>query len=212
MSDMSPFLGRGATGFTVDRRYRAQPQSADAPPDMVALLGGRRRGDHIADPTATADPLELARAEAYEQGLAYARAEAQAEAQAAEAARARFAFGFERLDAALGAQLAERLSETVAALCEATLAPLALDRKALAARVERAVALFARADDARVIRMNLEDIARVAPLLPPEWTFHADPTLAPGELRVESASGGVEDGPAQWARAIRAAIDPAAGQ
>ena len=58
--------------------------------------------------------------------------------------------------------------------------------------------------------MNLEDIKRVAPLLPPEWKFHPDPALAPGELRVETSTGGVEDGPSLWARAIRECLDPAA--
>ena len=206
MSDMSSLMGRSGGGFSADPRYLAMPRGEVS--GMMALLGGRRTDDHGPEPAT--DPIELARAEAYEQGLAYARAEAQTELQAAEAAHARFALGFDRLNTELCEQLAQRLTETVIALCEATLAPLALDRKALAGRVERAVAMFARADDERVIRMNLEDIKRVAPLLPPEWKFHPDPALAPGELRVETASGGVEDGPSLWARAIREAINPAA--
>ena len=208
MSDMSTLMGRTAGGFSADPRYLAASENEGEVSGMMALLGGRRATDNRPPPAA--DPIELARAEAYEQGLAYARAEAQAEAQAAEEARAKFALGFDRLNADLCEQLAQRLTETVVALCEGALAPLALDRKALAGRVKRAVAMFARADDERVIRMNLEDIKRVAPLLPPEWKFHPDPALAPGELRVETASGGVEDGPSLWARAIREAINPAA--
>ena len=210
MSDMASLMGRTGGGFSADPRYLVVSDNAEGATGIMALLGGRHSPDDRAPPAA--DPVELARAEAYEQGLAYARAEAQAEAQAAEEARARFALGFERLNAELCEQLAQRLTETVIALCEATLAPLALDRKALAGRVERAAGMFARADDERVIRMNLEDIKRVAPLLPPEWKFHPDPALAPGELRVETATGGVEDGPSHWARAIREAIDPAAGK
>ena len=106
----------------------------------------------------------------------------------------------------------QRLTETVAALCEATLAPLALNRPLLAERVRRAITLFSRADDERVIRLNPDDLEAVRPLLPADWAFAADPALAPGALRVETASGGAEDGPDQWRRAIAEALDPALGK
>ena len=194
MSDLSQLFGRQPGIFAADPRFAGR----DEGPGTTAAQG--------ADAA-----MAAARAEAFEQGLAYARAEAQAEAEAAAAVTRRFAFGFARLDAELSADLAARITETVVALCEATLGPLAVERKALAARVERAVAMFSRVDDERVIRMNLDDITRVAPLLPPEWKFVADPTLPAGTLRVETQSGGVEDGPAEWVRAIRQTLGLATG-
>ncbi len=108
--------------------------------------------------------------------------------------------------------LRQRLLATVVALCEAALAPLALDMPALARRVERAAALFMRADDERVIRLNADDLAVVRDLLPPDWAFVPDPALERGALRVETrsgglAAGGAEDGPTQWRQAIAEALD-----
>lgn len=152
------------------------------------------------------DPLAMAYAEGHAAGLAEARAEAEAEAIAADAARERLSFSFARLDAELAEQLRLKLHQTVIALSEATLQPLALDAGALARRVERAVAMFVRADDERVIRLHPDDAALVAATLPPDWQFIPDPTLERGALRIETASGGVEDGPAQWHAAITEAL------
>jgi len=92
------------------------------------------------------------------------------------------------------------------ALCEATLVPYALDEKVLARRIERAVAMFSRAEDERVIRLNPEDLALLTDHLREEWTVLPDPALERGALRVETQSGGVEDGPAQWRRALAEAF------
>lgn len=155
---------------------------------------------------APADPVALAFAEGHAAGYAEARAQAEAEERAAAEARTRLGFSFARLDTDLAEQLRHKLHETVTALCEATLAPLALDTEALARRVRTAVSMFVRADDERVIRLHPEDIALVADQLPPDWQFLADPALERGALRVETATGGIEDGPAQWRIAITEAL------
>ena len=66
--------------------------------------------------------------------------------------------------------------------------------------------MLARADDDRVIRLHPDDMALVAPRLAPDWGVEPDPALERGSLRVETASGGVEDGPATWRRAIAEAL------
>lgn len=152
------------------------------------------------------DPVTLAYARGYDAGRAEAMAEAENSAVMADAARDRFALSFARMDDELAEALRQRLHETVVALCEETLHPLALDAEALAARVERAVAMFARADDERTIRLNPDDLAVVARLLPTEWTFTPDPALPRGALRVETQTGGVEDGPEQWRAAVIEAL------
>ena len=158
------------------------------------------------------DPLDMAHAGGFVAGHAAGRAEAEAEAARQRDATARLTLAFSRLDADLAEQLRQRLVETVAALCEDALAPMALDRERLAARVARAVAMFSRAEDERVVRLNPDDLDAVRAALPVGWNFLPDPALVPGALRVETANGGAEDGPVQWRRAIARALDPAVGQ
>lgn len=158
------------------------------------------------EPVQIEDPVALAWAEGYARGLEEARDEA-AEAMAAEAeARAALTLSLTRLDAELAEALRQRLQDTVLALCEQTLVPYALDAEVLARRVERAVAMFSRAEDERVIRLHPDDLALVSEKLAADWTVTPDPTLERGALRIESQSGGVEDGPAQWRRALTEAF------
>lgn len=193
---MSDFVARFAVGgFARDTRFAGHP-SFSPPHAAPACTAG----------DAAPDPLALAYARGHDAGRSEALAEAGLAAQDADATRERFAFSFARLDGALAEALRQRLHETVVALCEETLRPLALDPAALALRIERAVAMFARADDERVIRLHPDDHAVVASLLPGDWAFAADPALARGALRVETQSGGVEDGPEQWRTAIIEAL------
>lgn len=162
--------------------------------------------EHEAPAEPEIDPLDAAHARGFAEGLAAGRAEAEAARAEADAARAAFAFAFQRLDAELAEALRLRLRETVLALCEASLAPLAIDPEALAHRAKVAAELFRRSDDQRVIRLHPDDHALVAAQLPPGWTYQDDAGLARGTLRVETTSGGAEDGPVQWRRALDEAL------
>ena len=199
-----PFKGR-VSGFGV-------PSTGEP---LFALAGGA--GDfageleHIAvesrsPSSAGEDPVSRAFAQGYAQGADEARAAALAEAALADAARHRIETALSRLDAALVDQLQDRLRETVVALCEAAIAPAAIDPVALAARVTTAAAMLARAEDARVIRLHPEDLALVGNRLPEDWHFEPDPALERGSVRVEGANGGVEDGPEHWRRALAEAL------
>ncbi len=152
------------------------------------------------------DPIAIAWADGFAAGIQQAQAEAAEQSRIEAEARAALSLAFTRLDRDLAETLHRRLRDTVAALCEAALAPLALDEDALAARIERAAAMFARADDERVIRLNPDDLALISPRLADDWQVVPDPALPRGGLRVETASGGVEDGPAEWRRAIAEAM------
>ena len=179
-----------STGFASDPRFAA----GAAPPPA-------------SDQQAQApDPVELAWADGYDQGRAEALAEAEARMAGDEAARARIELSLARLDADLAEQLRQKLHATVEALCEAAIAPLALDPAALAARVERAAAMLARADDARLLRLHPDDLPLVAARLPEGLEVLPDPALERGALRIESTAGGVEDGPSHWRRAIAEAL------
>lgn len=199
---MSSFTALSAPAGSFARDSRFVPRGPEtmgggvAPPEPPA-----------APEEAEPDPLEMALAQGFAEGLAAARAEAEAAARQADEARERFAFAFSRLDAELTEALRQRLLDTVVALCEATLQPLALDKDALAGRVRKAAEMFARADDERVFRLHPDDIAVVQPLLPTEWSFAPDPALTRGTIRVETQAGGAEDGPETWRRAIAEALN-----
>lgn len=159
------------------------------------------------DDTPGEDPLARAFAEGFAAGADEARTQAAENAATEAAARDALTLSFTRLEHDLAEQLRLRLRDTVAALCEAALAPLALDEDALMRRIDQAVALFARADDERVIRLHPDDLKLVSPRLAKDWNVVPDPALARGALRVEAANGGVEDGPPQWRAAIAEALD-----
>ncbi|MCC6828102.1 MAG: flagellar biosynthesis protein [Novosphingobium sp.] len=152
------------------------------------------------------DPVAIAFSEGFAAGYGEAQEQAAEQARLDEAAREGLTLSFARLDRDLGEELRLRLRDTVAALCEAALAPLAMDEDALTRRIERAVAMLSRADDDRVIRLHPDDLALVAPRLCAEWQVVPDPALERGALRVETSAGGVEDGPDQWRRAIAEAL------
>jgi flagellar assembly protein FliH len=187
------------TGFRSDARF--VPMAAQAEPAFDAEPFPQVELE---------DPVAVAFAEGFAAGAAEAQARAAQQAAADSAARELLGLSFARLDADLEDQLRQRLRDTVAALCEAAIAPLALDEDALIRRIERAVSLLARADDTRVIRLHPDDIAMLAPKFAEDWQVVPDPALTRGALRVETAAGGgVEDGPEHWRRAIAEALHQA---
>jgi flagellar assembly protein FliH len=152
------------------------------------------------------DPLAIAYAQGYAAGAAEAQARADERARADAEAHEGLELSFTRLDRELCEELRQRLLDTVAALCEAAIAPLALDEAALMRRIERAVSLLARADDERMIRLHPDDVALLSPRFATDWQVVPDRTLDRGALRIEAANGGVEDGPELWRRAIAEAL------
>jgi flagellar assembly protein FliH len=220
MSDLGAMLAGGAS-FTPDARFAALHGIEDTLPTPLSVMRMRFVKDAsqqalpvFAEPDdhAPPDPVEEARDQAYAQGWADAQEAAQQTAAQADEARGRMETVFHRLDGELAEQFRQRLMETVIALCERCLAPLALDKDALMRRVEAAAAMFNRADDDRVIRLNPEDLAAIRARLPNDWDVQGDPAMERGAIRVESRStgleaGGAEDGPQQWRRAIVEALD-----
>lgn len=171
--------------FVLDQRFAPLPPSAEAEPG---------------------DPLAEAWHEGYAAGRAEAEDEAAARAEADAAARGRIELALARLDAEQAEVLRARLLAAVEALCSAAIAPLALDVDALTVRIERAAAMLARADDERVLRLHPADLALIGPRLPAGLAVQGDPALERGSLRIETAAGGVEDGPEHWRRAIAEAL------
>ena len=180
-------LARTEGGFARDNRYvpYAERDADDAP---------------------AFDPIADAYARGLAEGAVAANDTARAEAAAADAARHRIETALARMDNAATDQFAERLKDTVLALCRAVLAEVALAPDALARRVTVAAAMFSRAGDERVIRMHPEDLALVQGRLPDDWHCEPDPQMERGALRIETHGGGIEDGPAQWRTALEEAL------
>lgn len=153
-----------------------------------------------------ADPLTDAYERGYHEGATSAAQDARAAEQQRDAARAAIELAFAQLDADDAAKLSERLRNTVLALCEAAVLPLALDTEGLARRVERAVGMLQRAQDERVVRLHPEDLVLIGARLPASLTVEADPSVERGGLRIETTDGGIEDGPSHWRRALAEAF------
>lgn len=193
-------LGQVSAGFAHDRRF-----FRDLVIPEVHLDAPNTHLDAQND-TEELDPVADAWADGYARGMGEAQEAAAQIIAEREAAVAKIELAFSRLDAAMQADLKDRLRETVIALCESAIAPAALDPDGLTRRVEVAAAMLARAEDARVIRLHPEDLALIAARLPEDWHFEPDAALERGAVRVEGAVGGVENGPEQWRRSIEEAL------
>ncbi|WP_120077711.1 FliH/SctL family protein [Aurantiacibacter odishensis] len=173
-------LSQGS-GFQPDARFGAAPAPIKEPeperPDAVLA-------DMLAD--AEARGREAALAEMASEG----------------AARAALKLSFQKLDAQLNEQLAQRLAETVAALCESALAPMVLDSEALQRRCKNAADLLTDATDAR-LRLHPDDTALLDPQFAQCWTIVSAPEQARGTVVFETADGTVRDGPDEWRSALR---------
>lgn len=165
---------------------------------------GTLAGDDQAEP---ADPVALAYAAGYAEGSAAANAAAEVSLAEALAARGAIELAIIRHNAELEDHWRHRLEETVEILCNAALAPLAIDPAALASRIARAAALLSRADDERLLRLHPDDLVLVEQALPPGLPVAADPALPRGTVRIESTQGGVEDGPEAWRAALTEALN-----
>jgi flagellar assembly protein FliH len=185
------------------------------PLNLLRSRGGFSRDPRfssmLACPTAKpADPEPDPIAEAYERGFADGSAQAREAALRAErerdADRGAIELAFAQFDEHSEAELRERLRQTVLALCEETILPMALDAEGLAVRIGKATEMLQRAQDERRVLLNPDDLALVEDQLPNGLKVEAEPTVERGGLRIETPDGGIEDGPTQWRRILAEAF------
>ena len=185
--------------------FRARPLEATAPTPRgasdaapVHFAPGRPAG---AAPTAgIPDPQDDPLRAAWSDGFAAGRA-VTPDQDVLHALSTQFA----RLGARVDAALADRLRETVLALCRQLLSDAAFDPAELERRV--AVALDRLGEVAAVACRCHPDAAETArALLPDGVRIAADAALAPNAFVLDTAHGGVSDGPEEWGRALAAAL------
>ena len=159
------------------------------------------------------DSIDLAREEreaalelAFEQGRAEGEAASFAKAQLELAARDRLAMQMQQMDAAIQQALTDRLRETVAALCEQTLHPLACDVPLLQKRCEQAAAALGESMAGLKLHLHPDDIAQIDPTFAASWTIVPDTEAERGSLLLEGVDSGISDGPALWRSQIEAAL------
>ncbi len=142
----------------------------------------------------------------YDQGLADAREAAAMERDVTAAATDLLARSLTRLDEQQAAHLADRLRDTVVALCDTIIEEAAIDEAALTRRIALALAMLRRAEDDRILRIHPDDAGLIAKWVPDDLTIVPDPAIERGTIRVEMSVGGVETGPRQWREAIASAV------
>lgn len=177
------------TGFSADNRYGLS--SADAAAQAMELAQAEQDA-----------ALAEALAKAEQRGREAALAEMEAEGKLA----GRLALKLKRMDEAMQEQLATRLAETVCALCEATLAPLATDPAALQKRCVDAAGMVGEGIIDASLRLHPADIALLDPGFASTWHIVPDVGLERGSVQFDMAEGAVRDGPAQWRLALREAL------
>ncbi|WP_086617909.1 FliH/SctL family protein [Erythrobacter tepidarius] len=195
-----------------------------APPGWLTLLGEtsefRETAPGIVAPAAPdapqvmpqpapepfADPSADALAQAYARGEAAGRAAALAEAEQHADRQRALRLAFRKLDEAASEVLAADLADTVIALCDGVLAAHAADRAALLVRCREAARRIGGAAAGLRLHLHPADIESLGPAALEGWAVIADSTIEPGGLLLEGADGAVRDGPADWRRAIAAAV------
>ncbi len=187
--------------------FRPLHADADGPTRGAFRTDRRFAGSSQANAAATPpaprdDPLS----NAWDAGFRTATDQIRADMARDAGAIAQVELAYARLADKDAEALAEKLRETVIALCSTVLDGASIDPDTLSRRIASALALLRRSTDGKVLRLHPDDLALIGNRLPTGLESRADPTLARGALRIETVAGGVEDGPAQWREAIEAAV------
>ena len=190
----------------------AEPSANGGPRWMSALASDdgfqpdirftERRSANRRAPEPKPDPV----AEAFLRGVAQGKAEAAAEQDLEEAHRAHLRLALTRFDTEQAEDFRMLLAEAVVQLCEATIAPAAIDPDALTARCDKVVALMRDKATQSRLYLHPDDIALLDPEFAQERDVTADPSLERGTIRAEGPDGGFSDGPGDWRRQLAEAL------
>ncbi|WP_019833824.1 FliH/SctL family protein [Sphingomonas sp. PR090111-T3T-6A] len=145
-------------------------------------------------------------AQGYAAGLEAGRREADKERDALE----RLALGLQMLRPEPTQGLGAMIATTVERLVRQVMGEVDVDVGTLMDRAQAAAALIGEETRPTVLKLNPADISRLNSAELPV-SIEADPTLAPGDLRLETGAGAIEDGASVRLERLRAALDRVAG-
>lgn len=165
--------------------------------------------DEIALPPEPVDMEGIAQ-EAYEIGHAAGLAAGRAEAAPEIRALHRLAEGLETLRPEPVAALGGLIAATVERLLTELMGSVEIDRATLLARAEAVALLIGEETRPAVLKLNPADLERLQGATLPV-ALEADPAIGLGGLRLETAQGWIEDGPAVRLEKLRAALDRVTG-
>ncbi len=185
-------LGESA-GFREAPLFGAPEEPAPPPPEPAS----------DAPPS---DPHAEALARAYADGIAAGRAAAEAEGEALGRRQRTLRLTFRTLDEAALEVLAEDLAATVETLCAGVLGEAARAPEGLRERCKAAARRIGGAADTLVLHLHPEDIGLIDAGALAAMRLAPDPALEPGSVVIAGPDGSVADGPAEWRRAIAAAV------
>ena len=141
-------------------------------------------------------------AQGYAAGLEAGRREADKERDALE----RLAMGLQMLRPEPTQGLGAMIATTVERLVRQVMGEVEVDVDTLMDRAQAAAALIGEETRPTVLKLNPEDLSRLNRAELPV-SVEADPALAPGDLRLETGAGSVEDGPSVRLERLRCALD-----
>lgn len=102
--------------------------------------------------------------------------------------------------------LGAMIAATVERLLVEVMGEVEMDRETLLARAQAAAALIGDETKPSVLKLNAADVSRLQGVELPV-ALAVDPFLAPGEMRLETGSGSIEDGPKVRLQRLRAAFE-----
>ena len=145
-------------------------------------------------------------AEAFARGEAAGRQAVIAEQHALAEQKAGLRQTFRSLDQAAMDALAADLSQTVIALCSQAFADFIPAPEALKQRCQKAAQRLGAGAVEATLHLHPDDLLLIDKADLGAWKIVGDPTVERGGLRFETTEGSVSDSPADWRRAIAAAL------
>jgi flagellar assembly protein FliH len=150
--------------------------------------------------------IEAIRAEAMAQGFAAGIEAGRREADAEREALRVLAANLEGLKAEPTLGLGMMIAATVERLLHQVVGEVEVCRETLMDRAQAAAALIGDETRPAILKLNPADLARLDGAELPV-VAEADATLSPGELRLETANGSIEDSPGLRLERLRTALD-----
>ncbi len=157
-------------------------------------------------PAPQLDPHASEVERAFAQGMAEGRAAATVELSEELERQRALRLVFRQLDQAAMDSLASELATTVEALCRQALDGFELSADSLRAHCEAAAQKLGSAASECRLQLHPDDLSMLDEDTRTAWRAEANPVLERGTVVMIGPEGEVRDGPAEWRRAIAAAL------